>query len=265
MTEAIAAPSRFSIGAALVDCQVLVHRSFRHLTRNMDQTFQAIALPIVMVLLFRYLLGGAINTGGPSYVNYVIAGLIVTSVAMNSTSTAVGVAGDLEKGLVDRFRSMPMVGSAVLVGHVVSGVLRNLLSAVIVVALGLLVGFTPSAGIGQWLAALGVLLVFVTALSTVATLLGVLAGTVEGANGFAMILMFLPYASSSLVPPSTMPGVLRAFVENQPFSPVVDALRALLIGTPLGDSAWVALLWWGAILVVTGGLAVRTFNRRTAK
>ncbi|CAM3350861.1 ABC transporter permease [Kibdelosporangium persicum] len=263
MTQAIAAQERSSFGHALADCRVLIRRSMRHLTRNVDEIIQAIALPIMLLLLFRYLFGGAINTGGPSYVNYVIAGVVVLSVAFSATATAVGVANDLQNGIVERFRSMPMFGFSVLVGHVVSSVLRNVLSVILVVGLGMVVGFRPTAGIGEWLAAAGLLVLFMAAISWLATLLGVVAGGVEAASGYAMILVFLPYASSALVPSESMPSVLRAFVDYQPFTPVVNAIRSLLIGTPLGDNAWMALVWWVPILVLTALLTVRVFNRRT--
>lgn len=248
---------------ALSDCMVLIGRNLRHVLRNTDQVIQAIALPAILLLLFRYLFGGAIDTGDVVYVNYLIAGLLVISVAFNSTSTAVGVAGDLRNGIVERFRSMPMLGQAVLVGHMVAGVLRNLLSTVILVGLGLVVGFRPTAGLGGWLAGLGVLLVFMVGVSVLAVLLGLVAGSVEGAAGLSMIMVFLPYASSALVPAESMPAGLRFFVENQPVTPVIDAVRALLLDMPVGGSAVVALAWWVGIGLLAGTFAARRFRTRT--
>lgn len=250
---------------ALSDCGVLIGRNLRHILRNTDQVIQAVALPVVLLLLFRYLFGGAINTGDVVYVNYLIAGLLVISVAFNSTSTAVGVAGDLGNGIVERFRSMPMLGEAVLVGHVVAGVLRNLLSTVILVGLGLVVGFRPTAGLGGWLAGLGLLLVFMIGISWLAVLLGLVAGSVEGASGLAMIMVFLPYASSALVPAESMPAGLRFFVENQPVTPVIDGVRALLLDAPVGNSAWVGLTWWVAIAALSAVFAARKFRRRGSR
>ncbi|OEV05596.1 ABC transporter permease [Streptomyces oceani] len=263
MSQALAPKPYPEFVLALGDCAVLVRRSMRHLTRNIDQIFQTVLLPIVLLLLFRYLFGGAVQTGGPSYVNYVIAGVLVLSVTFSASATAVGVTNDLQEGIVERFRTMPMFSSAMLVGHVVSAVLRNGVSTALVIGVGWLVGFRPSAGPGEWLAALGILLLFTTAISWLATLLGILARSVEGANGLAMIVVFLPYASSALVPSETMPSVLRAFVEHQPVTPVVDAVRGLLVGTPHGDSAWSALAWWVPALVLTAALTIRHFRRRT--
>lgn len=258
-----ATPPSGSLGPALGDCAVLVGRSLRHLTRNMDQMIQAVALPVMLLLLFRYLFGGAINTGGPSYVNYLVAGVIVLSVAFSASGTAVGVANDLQIGLVQRLRSMPMFGPAVLVGHVVSSFLRNVLSVALVVGVGYLVDFRPEATAAEWLAAAGLLAVFVFAVSWLATLLGVVAGSVEAANGYAMILVFVPYASSALVPSETMPDWLRVVVDNQPFTPVVNAVRALLIDQPVGNDAWLALAWWVPIAVLAAWLTIRSFHRRT--
>ncbi|MGC0328982.1 ABC-2 type transport system permease protein [Streptomyces sp. SAI-170] len=262
MTHAAAGPERPSLALALEDCAVLVGRSLRHLTRSTDQMIQAVALPVMLLLLFRYMFGAAIDTGGPAYVNYLISGVLVLSVSFSASATAVGVASDLQNGIVTRFRSMPMFGPAVLVGHVVSATLRNILSVGIVIGVGRLVGFKPDATAGEWLAALGILLVFILAVAWIGTLFGVVAGGVEAASGYALILVFLPYASSALVPADGMPTVLRVIVQNQPFTPVVDAVRALLIGTPLDDSAWLALAWWVPLLLLSAGLTMRLFRRR---
>ncbi len=264
-TPADAPNPRSALALALSDCLVLIGRNVRHILRNTDQTFEVIALPVMMLMLFRFLFGGAIDTGETSYANYMIAGLLTISVAFNSTSTAIGMAGDLRTGIVERIRSMPVLGSAVLVAHVVSAVLRNLLSALIIVGLGLVVGFRPTAGFGEWLGALGILLLFTIGLSWLAVWLGIAAGSVEGAGGLSMIMVFLPYASSALVPPESMPGALRFFVENQPVTPVIDAVRALLIGTPVGSSAWLAVGWWLVILAVGAPLAARAYRRRVIR
>jgi ABC-2 type transport system permease protein len=253
------------VALALSDCRVMVGRNVRHILRNPDQTFQVIALPVMLLLLFRYLFGGAIDTGDVSYANYMIAGLLVISVAFNATSTAVGMASDLQTGIVERIRTMPVLGSAVPVAHVASAVLRNLISAAILVGLGFVVGFRPTAGIGEWLGALGILVLFMVGLSFLSVLLGIVAGTAEGAGGLAMIMTFLPYASSAIVPTDSMPAGLRIFVENQPVTPVIDSVRALLLGTPAGSSIWLALAWWVAILAVGVTLANRAYRRRVGR
>jgi len=261
-TTGIAPKARHStVALAVSDCLVLLGRGLRHVLRDPQQLFQAVSLPIIMLLLFRYLLGGAIQTG-QTYVDYVVAGLLVISMAFNSTSTVIAVTDDMRNGIVERLRSMPILPGAVLVGHVISAVLRSFLSVAVMVLFGLVVGFRPHADFVDWLGALGILLLFITAVSWIAVLLGLIAKTPEGASGLGMILVFIPYASSALVPVSTMAPGLRTVVRYQPVTPVIDTVRALLTGTPLGNSGWIALVWWLVILAVAVPLALRRFKRR---
>ncbi|MEV6876004.1 ABC transporter permease [Amycolatopsis sp. NPDC051128] len=257
------APSRSSFALALSDCRVLVARNVKHIARNPEMLIQAVSLPIVLLLLFRFMFGGAITVPGMAYIDYLVPGLVAVSVGFNSTTTVVGVASDLTQGLVERFRSMPMVGSAVLVGHVVAGVLRSLLSLVVMVAGGLAVGFRPAGGVLGWLGAIGLLTLFATGVFWLATLLGSIAKTVEGAGGLGMILVFVPYATSALVPTASMPSVLRVVVENQPVTVLIDAVRALMNGTAPGSDAWLALAWWAGITVLAAYFAVRKFQQRS--
>jgi ABC-2 type transport system permease protein len=256
-------PSRSSFALALSDCRVLVGRNVKHIARNTEMLIQAVSLPIVLLLLFRFMFGGAISVPGMAYIDYLLPGLLAISIAFNSTSTVVGVASDLTQGLVERFRSMPMAGPAVLVGHVVSGVLRSLLSFVVMVAVGLAVGFRPAAGVLGWLGAIGLLTLFATGVFWLATLLGSIAKTVEGAGGLGMILVFVPYATSALVPTASMPSVLRAVVDNQPVTVLIDAVRGLMNGTELGSTGWLALAWWVVITAGAAYLAIRKFHQRS--
>ncbi|MFG1949468.1 ABC transporter permease [Nonomuraea sp. NPDC048826] len=260
--EALVAQERSGWSTALGDCAEMSRRSVRHLTRNVDEVIQAFVVPILLLLMFRYLFGGAIKVDGPTYVNYLVAGVIVLSVAFNTPSTAVAIANDLQFGFFQRLRSMPVFQPAVLVGHVVAASLRSIMAVVLAVGVGWLIGFRPVASLGDWLAALGLLLVFILAMGWLAVLIGGVAGSVEGAGGLSFILVMLPYASSALVPPASMPSVLRAVVENQPFTPLIDATRALLIGTPVGNSLWLALAWWVTILVIGMAVTIRYFGRR---
>lgn len=264
MTQIALRRSRPVLGFGLSDCEVLVGRNMRHIIRNPEQLFQAVLLPVILLLLFRYMFGGAIATGGLSYVNYVMAGLLAISIGFNATVTAVGVADDMRNGLIERFRSMPLLAPAVLIGHVVSGVLRNGISVAVMIGFGLLVGFRPHATVTGWLAVLGLLLLFTVTLSWLAATIGVVSRTVEGASGLSMILVFLPYASSALVPVRTMPGVLRTVVTYQPVSLVIDTVRPLLTGGRVGSTGWIAIVSWLGILAVTVPLAVYCFNRRAA-
>jgi len=245
------------------DSLVLSGRTVRHILRNPDQAMTAIFLPVALMLMFRFVFGGAIETGNTSYINYVVAGIIAISVTFNSTATVVGVAQDMTEGVVERFRSMPMSSVAVLTGHVSGAVVRNLVSMLVMVAVGLLIGFRPRASVLEWLAVLGILLLFMVAISWLAAILGLLAKSAEGAGGLGMVLVFVPYLSSAFVPPSTMPGGLRQFCEIQPVTPVVDSVRALLLAAPVGASAWLALVWWAGILAVTVPVAGVLFRRRT--
>jgi ABC-2 type transport system permease protein len=254
---------RSAVALAWSDCVILLGRSLRHLARNTDQLIQTFSLPIILLLMFRYLLGGAIKTD-QTYINYVISGLIVISAAFNLTSTVIGVTSDVRNGIVERFRSMPVLPVAVLVAHVASAVIRTFVSATVLILAGFLVGFRPDASPGEWLAAAGILLLFVVALCWVAVILGLVAKSVEGGSGYGLILVFLPYLSSALVPTDTMPRVLGAIVKNQPVSPVVDAVRSLLTGAPAGDSIWLAVAWWSVILAVSVLIAARLFRRRSA-
>ncbi|SFP73621.1 ABC-2 type transport system permease protein [Amycolatopsis arida] len=244
----------------LSDALAMTGRTFRHLARSPEQLMLTLFLPVALLLMFRYLFGGAIDTGDVSYVNYVVAGIIAVSVTFNSTITSVAVREDLQEGIVERFRSMPVHAGAVLVGHVAAGLARNLVSVAVMVGVGLAVGFRPVADLGGWLAALGLLALFALAVAWIAAILGLLAKTVEGASGMSMPLVFVPYVSSAFVPPSTMPDVLRVFAENQPVTLVVDTVRALLVGLP-ADRAGVAVLWWLAILLVVVPLGGVLFRR----
>ncbi|MGW7534403.1 ABC transporter permease [Amycolatopsis sp. NPDC054798] len=258
-----AAPESSGLASVLSDFRVLIGRNVKHITRNPEMLLQAVSLPIVLLLLFRFMFGPAINVPGMAYVDYLVPGLLAISIGFNSTTTVVGVAADLTQGLVERFRSMPMFGPAVLVGHVAAGMLRSLVSFVIMVAIGFAVGFRPGGSALGWLAAIGLLVLFAAGVFWLAVLLGSISKTVEGAGGLGMILVFVPYASSALVPTQAMPGVLRAIVDNQPFTVLMDAVRALMNGTPAGATPWLALVWWGAITALASFLAVRKFNRRT--
>jgi len=259
-----ATPRRSPFLLALSDWRVLIGRNIKHITRNPEMLFQAVSLPLVLLLLFRFMFGGAITMPDMAYIDYLVPGLIVVSIGFNSTTTVVGVASDLTNGLVERFRSMPMAGSSVLVGHVVSGVLRSALSLVVMVAVGLAIGFRPGGGLLGWLGALGLLALFAAGIFWLATLLGTVAKTVEGAGGLGMILVFIPYATSALVPTASMPAVLRVVVDNQPVTVLIDAVRALMNGMPAGSTVWLALAWWTAITALAAFLAVRKFHQRAA-
>ena len=237
-------------------------RCTRLSARNIDALVTSLMLPVMLMLMFVYLFGGAIETGG-AYVTYVVPGVILLCAGFGSATTAVTVSQDLAGGIVDRFRSMDVGGPSILAGHVAASALRNAASTAIVFAVAFLIGFRPHAGPLDWLAAVGVLAAFVLAISWLAAAIGLIAKSPEAANGFTFLIMFLPYASSAFVPVDTMPSWLQGFAQHQPITPVIETLRGLLLGLPVGSSAWTALAWCGGIMAVSIAASGVLFRRRT--
>jgi ABC-2 type transport system permease protein len=248
---------------AASDSAAMVGRSVKHTVRNLESLLMSVILPVVLMLMFVYVFGGAIDPSG-DYANYVVPGIILLCTGYGAASTAVDVAQDMAEGVVDRFRSMPILSSAVLTGHVAASVARNALATALVIGVAFLTGFRPDAGVVEWLAVVGMLLLWVLALSWVAVCFGLIARTVEGANGFTFLVLFLPYLSSAFVPVETMRAGLRAVAAHQPVTPITETLRGLLLGTPIGSYGWQAVLWCGALLVGAYAAASVLFRRRTA-
>ncbi len=245
------------------DALVMVGRSLRLTRRNADALITALFLPVMLMLLFVYLFGGAIETG-TEYVTYVVPGVIMLCAGFGSSLTAVMVTMDMTGGIMDRFRSMDIGGASVLSGHVVASTARNLMSTVLVLAVGFLIGFRPQADALDWLAALGILLAFVTAFSWASAAIGLLAKTPEAASGFTFFVMFMPYPSSAFVPIETMPSWIHGFAEHQPFTPVIESMRGLLLDQPVGNSPWLALAWCAGLITVSIAATVVLFKRRTS-
>jgi ABC-2 type transport system permease protein len=244
------------------DALTMSGRCLRLTRRNPEVLLTSLMLPVLLMLLFVELFGGAIDTG-TRYVTYVVPGVLLLCAGYGASITSVSVADDMTGGIVDRLRSLDVGGAAVLAGHVTASVARNAVSTVLVLGVGVLIGFRPHADALEWLAAAGVLALFVLALSWFAAVIGLLARSAEGANGFTFLVMFLPYPSSAFVPVHTMPSWIQGFAAHQPVTPVVETLRSLLLGTPAGSSPWQALAWCTAILVVSIALAGVLFRRRT--
>lgn len=248
---------------ALSDTTALIGRSLQHIFRNMDQLLGLTVQPLMFLLLFRYVFGGAIQTGGIAYVNFLVAGILVQMAAFGATTTSFSVANDLKRGIIDRFKSLPMTSSAVLTGHVVADLVRNTLSSSILIVAAFFVGFRPVATALDWLAILGIVLLFTLAISWLSAILGLLARSLESVQWMTFFIIFpLTFASAAFVPTSTMPRALRLFAENQPVTHVIEAIRALMIGTPVGDHAWLAVVWSLAITVVSVPLAAYLFRHR---
>jgi ABC-2 type transport system permease protein len=239
----------------------LVTRAFRLSLRNVDGMMTALVLPVLLMLMFVYLFGGAIDTG-TRYVDYVVPGVLLVCIGFGSGTTAVTVAHDLAGGIIDRFRSMDVRGETLIGGHVLASVARNLLSAALVVAVAFAIGFRPHAGVGGWLVAVGILALFVLALSWLAAAIGIVARSPEAAQGIAFLVSFLPYVSSAFVPVHTMPAALQDVARSQPATAVIDSIRALLSGGRVGAGAWHAVVWSLAIIVVSIALSGVLFRRR---
>jgi ABC-2 type transport system permease protein len=244
------------------DALTMSGRCLRLSRRNPEALLTSLMLPVMLLLLFVYLFGGAIDTG-TQYVTYVVPGLLLLCAGYGASVTAVSVSNDMAGGIVDRFRSLDVGGASFLAGHVTASVARNAASTGLVLGVGLLIGFRPRADALDWLKAGGVLLAFVLALSWLAAVIGLLARSPEGANGFTFFVMFLPYPSSAFVPVDTMPSWIQGFAGHQPVTPVIETIRSLLLGTPAGSSPWQALAWCAGILTVSTTLAGVLFQRRT--
>jgi ABC-2 type transport system permease protein len=248
---------------ALADTRALTGRSLRHVLRSPDTIITTAVTPIALMLLFVYVLGGAIDTGsGESYVNYLLPGILLITVASGVAYTSYRLFLDLQGGIVERFRSMPVARSSVLWAHVLTSLVANLVSVTLVVAVALLLGFRTDASVGAWLAVLGILVLFVLALTWLAVVAGLSAKTVDGASAFSYPLIFLPFISSAFVPTDSMPGPVAWFAENQPVTAIVDTLRSLFAGQPVGSDIWVALAWLVGILVLAYAWATAIYRRR---
>ncbi|MFD9196003.1 ABC transporter permease [Streptomyces phaeochromogenes] len=248
---------------ALSDARVLIKRYVNHITRQPDEIITAVMIPTSMMLLFRFMLGGgAVDVGGTAYVDYLVPGVLTVGVTLIAVSTTSGVYMDMQEGFVDRLRSMQTMAVAVVVGHVVAAVLRAVISLTALFALAFLIGFRPKANVLQWLGAIGVLLLFAFAVAWIAVLLGQIAKSSAGASGLALILTFLPYTSNIFAPTDTISAGLRTFVEHQPLTAVIDSVRALLLDQPVGNSVWLAVLWWGGITALVIPVSARKFRRR---
>lgn len=248
----------------LSDTGALLGRSLRHILRSPDTIITTAITPIAMLLMFVYVFGGAIETGDGKYVNYLLPGILLITVASGVAYTSLRLYTDVSSGIFERFQSMPIARSAVLWGHVLTSLIANLISLVLVVLVAVAIGFRSGAGIAAWLAVLGIVVLFTLALTWLAVSAGLAAKSPDGAGGFAYPLLFLPFVSSAFVPTEGMPGPLEWFAEHQPVTSIVNTLRNLYAEQPLGGDAWTAMAWCVGLLVVAYVLAVRTYRRQLA-
>jgi ABC-2 type transport system permease protein len=246
------------------DTAALTGRSLRHITRSPDTIITTVITPIAIMLLFVYVFGGAIDTGSSSYVDYMLPGILLITVASGIAYTALRLSMDMQGGIFERFQSMPIARSGLLWAHVLTSLVANLVSLAVVVLVAFLIGFRSGASVTAWLAVGGILILFTLALTWIAVIPGLTAKTVEGAGAFAYPLIFLPFISSAFAPTDSMPAAVRAFAENQPVTSIVNAIRNLLAGQPVGDDIWVALAWCLGVLVVAYGFANLAYRRKIA-
>jgi ABC-2 type transport system permease protein len=246
------------------DTAVLTGRTMRHVTRSLDTIITTAIMPIAMMLMFVYVFGGAIDTGSVEYVDYMLPGILLITIASGISYTAFRLFTDMQSGIFERFQSMPIARSGVLWAHVLTSLVANVISLVIVVGVALLMGFRSGAGVLAWLGVASILLLFTLALTWIAVIPGLTATSIEGASAFSYPLIFLPFLSSAFVPTETMPGPVRWFAENQPVTSIVNTIRDLFAGQPVGDDIWIALAWCVGILVAAYGFAMFTYRRKIA-
>lgn len=247
---------------SLVHARALSARCVRLSRRNIDALLTAVLLPVMIMVTFVHLFGGAIDTG-TAYVTYVVPGVMLLCAAFGSAGTAMSVSLDLNTGVIDRLRSLDVGGFALLSGHVAASLVRNAVSSLLVLGVAVLIGFRPTASATDWVLAAAVVALFVLAISWFSAAVGLLTRSPEAASGLTFVVMFLPYASSGFVPVDTMPGWLQRFAQHQPVTPVIETLRGLLTGTPVGASGWQAVAWCLGIVVVFAAASGVLFRRRT--
>ncbi len=244
------------------DTAILLGRSLRHITRSADTIITTAITPIAMMLLFVYVFGGAVSTGTQTYVKYLLPGILLITIASGISYTAFRLFQDMRNGIFERFQSLPIARSSVLWAHVLTSLVANLVSLVVVVLVALLMGFRSGAGVLAWFAVAGILFVFTLALTWLAVIPGLTASSPDGASAFSYPLIFLPFISSAFVPTRTMPGPVRAFAEHQPVTSIVNAIRDLFAQQPVGTDLWIALAWCAGILVVAYIVATAIYRRR---
>src|SRR5260370_1478805 len=245
----------------LRDMRVMLGRSMSHIFRSMDTIITVTIMPIAFMLLFVYVFGGAIQTGTANYVNYLLPGILLIAIASGVSYTAFRLFTDVQRGIIERFRSMPIAPSTMLWGHVLTSLVSNAISVVVIILVPLIMCFRSSAGILSWLAVVGILALFTLALTWVAVIAGLTAKTTDGAAAFSYPLIFLPFLSSAFVPTRAMPLGGRVFAENQPVTAILNTIRSLLYGQPVSQEIWVALAWSVGILIVAYIFSIMAYQK----
>ena len=259
-----------NLSYALLDSATMLRRDVRHSLRNPSMTVSGLLTPVVTMALFIYVFGGTMGAGlggiarGATYINYVAPAIIIMTIGSGCATTAVNLCVDMSEGIIAHFRTMAISRASVLTGLVLGSLIRTMISIVLVIGVALLMGFRPSAGPVAWIAALGIIALFTLALTWMAVAFGLIGKTPEGANALSLIFqLLLPFTSSAFVRPDSMPGGMRWFAEYQPFTPVIDTLRGLLLGTPIGNSAVLAVAWCAGLALVGYLWARAVYNRNS--
>lgn len=247
------------------DTCILITRSLKHIKHEPDQLAGAVFQPVLLIVMFKFLFGGAINTGDhQSYINFVIAGVVIENAALTAITTSTSVATDMLTGVIDRFRALPMHKSAILIGHVVATLFSVLVSTAVMVGAGFIFGFRSHADLADWFGAIGLTMLVTFGLSWTAVLIGLIGKSVEAVQQFGMILILPIIVSSAFVPTQSMPGWLQVFANNQPMTQAIDAVRALLVGQPVGNHVWLTFVWFTVIIVATYITSSWLFKLRTS-
>jgi len=246
----------------LKDSWIMFKRCLLISTRNPETVAMAIITPFFLMLLFGTIFGGVADMGDINYIDFIVSGIILQSVAQGSQFAAINITTDMTKGIIDRFRSMPISKAAVLIGHATASILRNTVTAAVIIGTAFLIGFRPSGGLVDWLIIVGIFMLFIVAISWIAIFFGLLSKTAESTSGYMFPLFILPFLSSGFAPTETMPRALRWFAANQPMTPIIDSTRALMLGWPTGNSIWLAIAWCVAITVIAFIAAVQVYKRK---
>jgi len=263
-TSPATAPTPASGVGVLAASRVFIGRATKHSLRDVESMIMAVMLPVMLMLVFVYVFGGAISPTG-EYLDYVVPGIILICAGFGAATTAVGVSHDMTSGTINRLRTMPVPSATILVGHTVVSLARNMLATLVVVLVAVAIGFRPDAGVIGWVGVFALIGLYILAITSIYAMLGLVARSPEAASGYGFVLLFLPYASSAFVPVETMPGWLRGFAEHQPITPVIEAARAMLAGQAPGSDGLIAVVWCVAIIAVAVGLTAYLFPRRVAR
>jgi len=246
----------------IYDSYIMLKRCLKISMRNPETLIMATVTPFFIMLLFGTVFGGIADVGDYNYIDFIIPGIIIQSVAQGSQYSAINVATDMTKGIIDRFRSMPISKTAVLIGHTGAGIVRNIITATVIIGTAFLLGFRPQASFVNWIIIAGIILLLITAMSLIAVLCGLISKTPEGSSGLMFPLFILPFVSSGFAPPETLPTAIRWFAELQPMTPIIDSIRALMLGLPLGNNLWIALAWCLGIIIVVYATMTQIFKKK---